>query len=81
MQELSQKVQAKTSFAQLKFSLLYEFSSKFSLFYLKAFGLSKKYIAFMQIDKNNNSYFVGAKRSSLCSLRLFAEDSCSEHKE
>ena len=51
MQELSQKVQAKTSFILSKFSLLYEFSSEFSLFYPKAFGLSKKYIAFMQIDK------------------------------
>ena len=32
MQELSQKVQAKTSFAQLKFSLLYEFPPKISSF-------------------------------------------------
>ncbi len=51
----------------------------------------KKYVAFMQIDEkvfhdliSNNkhhSYLIGAKRSSLCSSRLFDEDSCSEHKE
>ena len=57
MQELSQKVQAKTSFSLSKFSLLHEFSSKFSLFYLKAFELSKKYIAFMQIDKKQQFIF------------------------
>ena len=54
-------------------------------------SLSKKCIAFMQIDEKRfydlivkmkapHSYLVGAKRSSLCSSRLFAEYSCSEHK-
>ena len=33
------------------------------------------------IAKEHHSYPVGAKRSSHCSSRLFAEDSCSEHKE
>ena len=46
----------------------------------------------MQIDKNGFydliakrkaaiSYPIGIKRPSLCSLCLFTEDSCSEHKE
>ena len=57
----------------------------------RRFSLSKKYVAFMQIDEKRfydlivkmklHSYPVGAKRLSLCSSRLFAEDSCSEHKK
>ncbi len=35
----------------------------------------------LMLKDERHTYPVGAKRSSLCSSRLFAEDSCSEHKE
>ena len=43
--------------------------------------LQKSFYDLIAKRKNVIQYPVGAKRSSHCSSRLFAEDSCSEHKE